>query len=103
MSKETMTQKLGWLMDKFSNDGWGYTAHATVLETDEETGEVYEECGQQVSEAIADLFHANGYTDENFSVAQQTWDTSPATDEGFVSVAWCENGKLFHEVYELYN
>lgn len=98
-----MLDKLNELMANFANDRWGYTSHAIVREVDEETGEVYEECGQEVSEVIADLFHANGYTDENFSVAQNTWDTSPATDEGFVSVAWCENGKLFHEVYELYN
>lgn len=98
-----MLDKLNELMAGFANDGWGYTSSVVVKEVDEETGEVYTERGRDISEVIADLFHDNGYTNENFSVAQNTWDTSPATDEGFVSVAWCENGKLFHEVYELYN
>lgn len=98
-----MLDKLNELMAGFANDRWGYTSYVVVKEVDEETGEVYTERGRDVSEVIADLFHDNGYTDENFSVAQNTWDTSPATDEGFVSVAWCEGGKLFHEVYELYN
>lgn len=98
-----MLDKLNKLMAGFANDGWGYTSYVVVKEVDEETGEIYTERGRDVSEVIADLFHDNGYTDENFSVAQKTWDTSPATDEGFVSVAWCEGGKLFHEVYELYN
>lgn len=99
-----MLEKLNRLMNgKFANDGWGYRSYAPVIEVDKETGEQYEERGMSTEEAIADLFRANGYTDENFSVAQNTWSTSPATDEGFVSVAWCEDGKLHHEVYELYN
>lgn len=98
-----MLEKLDKLMNDFSNEGWGYRSHATIMEVDEETGERYEECGVAIEVAIADLFRANGYTDENFSVFQNTWSTSPATDEGFVSVAWCENGKLHHAVYELYN
>lgn len=99
-----MLEKLGELMEnQFANNGWGYRAHTTVIEVDEETGEQYEECGVAVEVAIADLFRANGYADDDFSVVQNTWSTSPATDEGFVSVAWCEDGKLHHEVYELYN
>lgn len=98
-----MFNELNWLMhDQFANDGWGHRSHATVMKVDEETGEQYEEC-VSAEKAIEDLFHAHGYTDENFSVVQNTWSTSPATDEGFVSVAWCEDGKLHHEVYELYN
>lgn len=98
-----MLDKLHELMATFENDGWGYTSHGVIREIDEETGEVYEDCGPEASEAIADLFHANGFTDENFSVEQSTWSTSPATDEGYVSVAWYEDGRLFHEVYTLYN
>ena len=99
-----MLDKLNELMgDQFSNDGWGYRSHTTIVRVDEETGEQYEECGVPAEVAIADLFRTNGYTDENFSVFQNTWSTSPATDEGFVSVAWCEDGKLHHAAYELYN
>lgn len=98
-----MLEKLHSLMANFENDGWGYRSYATIQEVDEKTGEVYEERGQDVAEAIADLFSANGFTAENFDVEQHTWSTSPATDEGTVSVAWCEDGKLFHEVYILYN
>lgn len=98
-----MLDELHELMGKFENDGWGYHSHLPIPEVDEDTGEVYWDCGQEASEAIADLFHANGFTSENFSVEQSTWSTSPATDEGYVSVAWCENGKLYHEVYTLYN
>lgn len=99
-----MLDKLDRLMDdQFSNNGWGYRSRTTVIEVDEETGEEYEECGVSAEVAIADLFRANGYADDDFSVVQNTWSTSPATDEGFVSVAWCEDGKLHHEVYELYN
>lgn len=99
-----MLDKLDRLMDnEFANDGWGYRSYTTVIEVDEETGEEYEDCGVSAEEAITDLFHANGYTDENFSVTQKTWSTSPATHEGYVSVAWCEDGKLHHEVYTLYN
>lgn len=99
-----MFNKLNNLMnDQFSNIGWGYRSHAAIIKVDEETGELYEECGVPVEAAIADLFRANGYADDDFSVVQNTWFTSPATDEGFVSVAWCEDGKLHHEVYELYN
>ena len=98
-----MLDKLNKLMADFENDGWGYRSNTTVTEVDEETGEEYEECGVSAEDAIANLFHANGYTDENFSVTQNTWSTSPATDEGYVSVAWWEDGKLYHQVYELYN
>ena len=99
-----MLDELNYLMsNQFANDGWGYRSHTTVIEIDEETGEAYEECGVSAEKAITDLFHANGYTDADFNVVQNTWSTSPATDEGFVSVAWCEDGKLHHEVYELYN
>lgn len=98
-----MFDKLNQLMNnQFSNDGWGYHSHATVMRIDEETGEQDEEY-VAAEEAITDLFQTNGYANENFSVVQNTWSTSPATDEGFVSVAWCEDGKLYHEVYELYD
>lgn len=99
-----MLDELNWLMEnQFANNGWGYRSYATVMKVDEETGEEYEDCGVAAEVAIADLFRANGYADDDFSVVQNTWSTSPATDEGFVSVAWCEDGKLHHEVYELYN
>lgn len=98
-----MLDKLHELMGKFENAGWGYHSYFPIQKVDEDTGETYEDRGPDASEAITDLFHANGFTDENFSVEQSTWSTSPATDEGYVSVAWCENGKLYHEVYTLYN
>lgn len=98
-----MLDELYELMGKFENDGWGYYSHFPKQEVDEDTGEIYLVGGQAASEAIADLFHANGFTSENFSVEQSTWSVSPSVDEGYVSVAWCENGKLYHEVFTLYN
>ena len=98
-----MLDKLRKLMGKFENAGWGYHSYLPIPKVDEDTGEAYEDRGPDASKAIADLFHVNGFTSENFSVEQSTWSTSPATDEGYVSIAWCENGKLYHEVYTLYN
>lgn len=98
-----MLDKLRKLMGKFENGGWGHHSYLPIPKVDEDTGEAYEDRGPDTSEAIADLFHANGFTNENFSVEQSTWSTSPATDEGYVSIAWCENGKLYHEVYTLYD
>lgn len=98
-----MLDKLRKLMGKFENGCWGHHSHLPIPKVDEDTDEVYWDCGQKASEAIADLFHANGFTSENFSVEQSTWSVSPSADEGYVSIAWCENGKLYHEVYTLYN
>lgn len=98
-----MLDKLRKLMGKFENGCWGHLSYLPIQKVDEDTGEAYEDRGPDASEVIADLFHANGFTDENFSVEQSTWSVSPSVDEGYVSIAWYENGKLYHEVYTLYN
>lgn len=60
----------------------------------------YDDNGVSLENAIIQLFKDEGFADNEFSVEMNTIYSSTAFDLGYVSVAYMDWGKLYHEVYE---
>ena len=60
----------------------------------------YDDNGISLESAITQLFKDEGFADNEFSVEMSTVYSSTAFDLGYVSVAYMDWGKLYHEVYE---
>lgn len=60
----------------------------------------YDDNGVSLENAIIQLFKDEGFADNEFSVEMNTIYSSTAFDFGYVSVAYMDWGKLYHEVYE---
>ena len=67
---------------------------------DEDTIYPYDDDGVSLEDAIIQLFKEEGFADSEFSVEMNTVYSSTAFDLGYVSVAYMDWGKLYHEVYE---
>ena len=61
---------------------------------------VYDDDNVCVTEAIRDVLVTAGLSEDEFVIQRETLFSSPAEDVGYVSIAFIENGKLQHEIYE---
>lgn len=56
--------------------------------------------GINIASAIEDVFIEADFEAKDYDVTSCVVFSSPATDFGYVSVAWVENGRLYHQAYE---
>lgn len=61
---------------------------------------VYDDDDVCVTDAIRDVLMTAGLSEDEFDIQRETLFSSPAEDVGYVSIAFIENGKLQHVVYE---
>ena len=59
----------------------------------------YDDNGINIATAIEELFEAEGFGKTDYSVDHDVVFSSPALDVAYVSVAFIDQGKLYHTVY----
>lgn len=56
--------------------------------------------GQRMSEVIENVFDEAGFELGSYDIESSVVFSCPSADFGYVSVAWIEDGKLYHQNYE---
>lgn len=56
--------------------------------------------GEYMTDAIEKVFEEAGFDSADYDVTSSVVFSCPSADFGYVSVAWVENGKLYHQTYE---
>ena len=59
----------------------------------------YNNEGVYISDAIDQVFTDEDYNNKEYSIDSEVVFSSPAIDAGYVSIAWVDWGKLYHETY----
>jgi hypothetical protein len=56
--------------------------------------------GVHIASAIEDIFIEADFKAKDYDITSCVVFSSPVADFGYVSVAWIENGRLYHQTYE---
>ena len=66
---------------------------------DESSLRPYDDNGVYIATAIEELFEAEGFEKDDYSVEFDVVFSSPDVDVAYVSIAFIDCGKLYHTVY----
>lgn len=56
--------------------------------------------GVYMTDAIQKVFEDAGFDTGSYDIESSVVFSCPSADFGYVSIAWIENGKLYHQNYE---
>lgn len=70
------------------------------FERDDGSLRQFNDDGVYIANAIEDVFTEADFETKDYDITSCVVFSSPAADFGYVSVAWIENGRLYHQTYE---
>jgi hypothetical protein len=70
------------------------------FEREDDSLRQFNDDGVHMANAIEDVFTEADFEAKDYDITSCVVFSSPAADFGYVSVAWIENGRLYHQTYE---